>query len=143
MTDLVSPFVLEYAYKRTLGPVLTRFFTALRDGKLQGVATADGRVLLPPTQYDPQTGADVGDPVDVGPEGTVATWTWVDDPSPRDPLDTPFAWALIRVDGADTDLLHVVDAPRDALKSGVRVRLRWRDERVGTMRDIEAWEIVG
>ena len=143
MTDLVSPFVLEYAYKRTLGPVLTRFFTALRDGKLQGVATADGRVLLPPTQYDPQTGADVGDPVDVGPEGTVATWTWVDDPSPRDPLDTPFAWALIRVDGADTDLLHVVDAPRDALKSGARVRLRWRDERVGTMRDIEAWEIVG
>lgn len=143
MTDLVSPFVLEYAYKRTLGPVLTRFFTALRDGRLQGVATADGRVLLPPTEYDPLTGADVGDPVDVGPEGTVATWTWVDDPSPRDPLDTPFAWALIRVDGADTDLLHVVDAPRDALKSGVRVRLRWRDERVGTMRDIEAWEIVG
>ena len=47
MTDLVSPFVLEYAYKRTLGPVLTRFFTALRDGRLQGVATADGRVLLP------------------------------------------------------------------------------------------------
>jgi len=143
VTDLVSPFVLEYAYKRTLGPVLTRFFTALRDGRLQGVATADGRVLLPPTEYDPLTGADVGDPVDVGPEGTVATWTWVDDPSPRDPLDTPFAWALIRVDGADTDLLHVVDAPRDALKSGVRVRLRWRDERVGTMRDIEAWEIVG
>lgn len=143
MTDLVSPFVLEYAYKRTLGPVLTRFFTALRDGKLQGVATADGRVLLPPTEYDPLTGADVGDPVDVGPEGTVATWTWVDDPSPRDPLDTPFAWALIRVDGADTDLLHVVDAPREALKSGARVRLRWRDERVGTMRDIEAWEIVG
>ena len=143
MTDLVSPFVLEYAYKRSLGPVLTRFFTALRDGRLQGVATADGRVLLPPTEYDPLTGADVGDPVDVGPEGTITSWTWVDDPSPRDPLAKPFAWALIDVDGADTALLHAVDAPREALTTGARVRLRWREERVGHMSDIEAWEIVG
>lgn len=140
---LVSPFVLEYAYKRSLGPVLSRFFTALRDGRIQGVATADGRVLMPPTEYDPETGEDVGDAVDVGPEGVISTWTWVPEPAAGDPLDRPFAWALILLDGADTSLLHVVDAPKSALKTGARVRLRWRDQRVGQISDIEAFEVIG
>ena len=139
MTDLVSPFVLEYAYKRSLGPVLSRFFTALRDGRLTGVATADGRVLCPPTEYDPETGADVGDAVDVGPAGTIVSWTWVDEPSARDPLDRPFAWALIQLDGADTALLHAVEADLSAVLTGARVTPRWRAERVGHLSDIEAF----
>ena len=36
---LTAPHVLEYPYRRSVGPVLGRFFTALRDGKLVGVAT--------------------------------------------------------------------------------------------------------
>jgi uncharacterized protein len=139
MTELVSPFTLEYAYKRSLGPVLSRFFTALRDGRIEGVATVDGRVLCPPTEYDPETGADVADPVEVGPAGTVRSWTWVDNPSPRDPLDRPFAWALIQLDGADTSLLHAVDAPKSNLRTGARVTPRWRAQRVGHLRDIEAF----
>mgnify|MGYP002629613642 CR=1 FL=1 len=140
--QLVSPFVLEYAYKRSLGPVLSRFFTALRDGRIQGVATADGRVLMPPTEYDPQTGDDVGEPVDVGPEGVITTWTWVPEPAPEDPLDHAFAWALILLDGADTALLHGVDAPLDRLTTGARVRPRWRAERLGHISDIEAFEVI-
>ncbi len=41
------------------------------------------------------------------------------------PLDKPFAWALIKLDGADTALLHAVaaDSP-DAISTGARGCMR-------------------
>ena len=49
--------VLEFpgGYTRTTGPVIGRFLTELRDGRLVGVRTAAGRVLVPPLEYDPAT----------------------------------------------------------------------------------------
>jgi uncharacterized OB-fold protein len=47
---------------------------------------------------------------------------------------------LIKLDGADTPLLHAVDAPHDAMRTGLRVRARWAAERVGSVRDIECFE---
>ena len=138
---LTAPHVLEYPYRRSVGPVLGRFFTALRDGKLVGVATKQGRVLAPPAEYDPETGAAVSDRfVDVGPGGVVTTWSWVSKPRAKQPLGRPFAWALIRLDGADTALLHAVDAgDASRMKTGMRVVPRWRAERVGHISDIEAF----
>lgn len=139
---LTAPHVLEYPYRRSVGPVLSRFFTALRDGKLVGVRTREGRVLAPPAEYDPDTGAAVtGDFVEVGPGGVVTTWSWVAQPRPSQPLDRPFAWALIRLDGADTALLHAIDAGEPScMRTGMRVRPRWRAERVGHIRDIACFE---
>lgn len=134
--ELVSPFVLEYAYKRSLGPVMSHYFTGLRDGRLRGVKTASGRVLMPPTECDPETGEDITGWVDVGPEGEVTTWTWVDAPGPRAPLQEPFAWALIRLEGADTPMLHAVKCGRDEIKTGLRVRAEWREKRVGFVTDL-------
>ena len=57
--DLVSPFTLEYTYKRSTGPVIGRFLAGLRDGQLLGVRTLAGDVLVPPTEYEPTTGAAV------------------------------------------------------------------------------------
>ena len=70
------------------------------------------------------------------------TWAWVQEPLRKHPLQTPFAWALIRLDGADTALLHVVDSGGpDALAAGDRVTVRFRPEaeRIGAMADIEAF----
>jgi hypothetical protein len=66
----------------------------------------------------------------------------VSHPLPKHPLQRPFAWALIRLDGADTAMLHVVDCGGpDRLASGDRVTVRFRPaaERVGSMADIEAF----
>ena len=57
---------------------------------------------MPPTEYDPTTGDDTGELVEVGPAGVVETWAWVARPLRKHPLSVPFAWALIRLDGADT-----------------------------------------
>mgnify|MGYP001477241532 CR=1 FL=1 len=150
MPSEARPHVLEFpgGYTRSVGPVIGRFLTELRDGRLVGVRTAGGRVLVPPTEYDPGTGEPVtGEFVEVGPSGTVQTWSWVPHPLPSHPLDRPFAWALIRPDGADTALLHALDLgpfdegadPPRFLRTGMRVRPRYRAERTGGIGDIECF----
>jgi uncharacterized OB-fold protein len=140
---LVATHVLEYPYTRSVGPVIGRFLGGLREGRIEGVRARDGRILVPPTEYDPDTGEAVTDDwVEVGPGGKVTTWAWLAEPRPNNPLDHGFAWALIKLDGADTALVHVVDAgDESAMRTGMRVRPRWRDDRQGLITDIEAFEV--
>jgi uncharacterized protein len=149
--QLVEDHVLEYpgGYTRSVGPVIGRFLTGLREGRIEAVRLADGRVLAPPTEYDPTTSASVAADgpqwIEVGPRGTVQTFTWVAQPRPgKHALTKPFAFALIRPDGADTALLHMVDCgSADAIRVGLRVAPRWRAERTGHITDIEAWVPLG
>ncbi|CDR15283.1 Zn-ribbon domain-containing OB-fold protein [Streptomyces iranensis] len=138
---LQAPLVVEFPFTRSLGPVQSAFLTGLRTRTVLGVRTTDGRVLVPPVEYDPVTADELADLVEVAPTGTVTTWAW--NPSPRrgQPLSAPFAWVLVRLDGADTALLHALDAPGpDAVRTGMRVRIRWAAEREGAITDIACFE---
>jgi uncharacterized OB-fold protein len=136
-------WTLEFPYRRSLGPVVGAFFTALRDKKVLGTRTLDGRVLVPPLEYDPETGSSVTDGfVDVASSGVVQEWAWVAEPMRKHPLQQPFAWALVKLDGADTTLLHALDASREDVQRGMRVKIRWRDERQGHITDIECFELA-
>jgi len=138
---LTAPYVLEYTYRRSVGPVLGRFLGGLRDGQILGARTASGRVIVPPSEHDPDTGDAVGDLVEVGQAGVVTTWSWVESPGPKHPLPRPFAWGLVRLDGADTAMLHAIDAGSvDAMRTGMRVRVRWRPARTGEIADIACFE---
>jgi hypothetical protein len=134
----LTTHTIEFPYTRTLGPVYSGFLTGLRDGKLLGIRSGDGRVLCPPTEWDPATGAAIDvDLVEVGPGGTVTTWAWVTEPTRKHPLSKPFAFALIQLDGADTAMMHAVDAGSiDAMSTGMRVEPRWKSERTGLITDI-------
>lgn len=138
---LQAPVTVSFDYTRSTGPVLGRFFTGLRDGVLVGARTSDGRVMVPPPEFDPVTHAAVTDFVEVAPTGTVTSWTWVPEPVAEQPFDRPFAFALVTLDGADTPILHAldVDSP-DQVSTGMRVQVRWRGERVGVITDIECFE---
>ncbi|MEU5927948.1 OB-fold domain-containing protein [Streptomyces antimycoticus] len=138
---LQAPLVVEFPFTRSLGPVQSAFLTGLRERTVLGVRTTDDRVLVPPVEYDPVTADELSDLVEVAPTGTVTTWAW--NPAARrgQPLDTPFAWVLVRLDGADTALLHALDAPGpDAVRTGMRVRVRWATEVVGAITDIACFE---
>lgn len=138
---LSASFAIEYPFRRTVGPVQSAFLTGLREGVVLGIRTHDGRVLCPPVEYDPVTSDDLHELVEVGESGTVTTWSWEPQPRPNQPLDHPFAWALVRLDGADTGLLHAVDAGSpDRMATGMRVRIRWASEREGSIRDIACFE---
>lgn len=116
--------------------MFSQFFSALREGRILGARTAAGRVLVPPSEYDPETGAEAGELVEVGPGGTILSWTSLS--VPPSGFTGPFAWALIQLDGADTALLHAVQA--ENLHAGMRVRARWAAERSGQMWDICCFE---
>lgn len=137
MEVLSAPLVIEYPFKRTTGPVIGAFLTGLREQVLLGIRASDGRVIVPPAESDPVTGKDLAELVEVGPGGEVTTWAWVHQPHPKHPLDRPFAWALVRLDGADTAMLHVVDGGTvDAMHTGMRVTPRWREDREGAIGDL-------
>ena len=144
-TEILSaPLVLEYPFKRTVGPVQSAFLTGLREGLVVGVRTNDGRVLCPPVEYDPVTSAELTELVELADTGTVTTWSWEPEPRTGQPLDHPFAWALVQFDGADTSLLHALDAGSpEAVTTGMRVRVRWSGPREGSITDIACFEPAG
>ncbi|WP_371680142.1 Zn-ribbon domain-containing OB-fold protein [Streptomyces sp. NBC_01276] len=138
---LRAPLVVEFPFTRSLGPVQSAFLTGLRERVVLGVRTGDGRVMVPPVEYDPVTAEEIRELVEVAPAGTVTTWAWNGDPRPQQPLATPFAWVLVRLDGADTAILHALDAPGpDAVRTGMRVRIRWAADRTGAITDIACFE---
>ena len=134
---LSAPLRLSFDYTRSVGPLLSQFFTALRERRIVGVRGSDGRVHVPPAEFDPVTYDRLTEIVPVAGVGTVLSWTWQQAPLEGQPLDRPFAWALIKLDGADTPLLHAVDATSaDAISTGARVHAHWVDEPVGAITDI-------
>jgi len=138
---LSAPIELTFDYTRSLGPTLSRFMTGLRDRTVTGVRVSDGRVVVPPVEYDPVTGAAVSEFVRVADEGEIVSWSWAAEPLDGQPLARPFAWVLVRLDGADTTMLHALDVPSpDAVRTGQRVRARWADEPGGSIRDIVCFE---
>jgi uncharacterized protein len=141
---LRAPHVMEYTYTRSVGEVIDRFFTGLGEHRIQGIKGSDGKVIVPPTEYDPFTSETLSEFVDVGDAGVVTTWAWVTDPRPGQPLDKPFAWALIKLDGADTAMLHAVDAGDESkMSTGMRVKARWAAEPVADLAAIECFEPEG
>lgn len=138
---LTAAHTLEYPYRRSVGPVLGAFFSALSEQRLVGVRARDGRVLVPPVEYDPESGEAIDEIVPVGPGGVVTTWAWVETPRPKHPLDRPFAWALVKLDGAASAMLHAVDAGSAAkMRTGMRVTPRWKAAPEGTIHDIVCFE---
>ena len=135
-------FNLTFPFTRTLGTTLSTFCSALTQGQIIGVRTG-GRVIAPPLEYDPDTSADAGtDWVKVGPKGTVSSWTWIPEPTGLHPLDRPFAFAFITLDGADTAMIHAVDAGSEsAMSAGMRVEAQFKApaDCVGRIDDIIAF----
>ena len=138
---LAAPLIIEYPFSRTTGPVIGAFLTGLREQVLLGIKGTDGRVLVPPTEYDPLTGEDLTELVEVGPGGTVLTWAWV-----REPHAEAAARPALRLGAGAARrrrrrLPPGVDAGSpDAMSTGMRVRPRWADEREGSIHDLACWE---
>lgn len=134
---LQAPVTVAFDYTRSVGPVLGRFLTGLREGRFVGARTSDGRVVVPPPEFDPLTHRATDDFVPLPDTGTVTSWTWVSEPVAGQPLDRPFAFALVTLDGADAPILHAVDAAGpEEMSTGMRVRARWAEERAGVITDV-------
>ena len=141
---LSAPVTVAFDYTRSTGPVLGRFLGGLRARRVYGGRLGDGRVVVPPPEFDPVSHAALdpeADLVEVGSAGTVTSWSWVPEPVAGQPFDRPFAWALVTLDGSDSPLLHALDVTTPGeVSTGMRVRVRWCDQRQGAITDIACFE---
>ena len=127
-----APLQLAYPYDRTVGPTLSRFFTGLRERRIEGTVGSDGRRYVPPAEFDPVTGVPCTEWVAAESTGTVQSWTW--DPAAGN------GWGLVVLDGSDVPMLHrlLVGGP-DEISTGMRVTARWSTERTGGIADIDGF----
>lgn len=140
---LSQDFELGFTYTRSTGPVVGKFLTGLRDGRVFGIRGSDGRVLVPPPEYDPLTAAPLTEFVELGQEGRLLSWCWVGEPRESHHLQQPFAWAMVQLDGADVAMIHYLEAPSaEALATGARVAISWADERQGFITDIRCFTLL-
>jgi uncharacterized OB-fold protein len=141
--ELTQPFELGFTYTRSTGPVIGRFLGELKRKRIVGNRSSDGRVIVPPMEFDPVTAEALDEFVEVGAEGEIVTWAWVREPRGAHPLSQPFAWAMIRLDGADVPMIHCVAAEaEEQLATGARVRACWADEPRGFISDIRYFERI-
>ena len=135
---LRAPFELAYKYKRSNGPVMSKFFEALAEDKILGTQSSSGKVFSPAAEFDPETHEALSNFKDVGPGGIVETFSWIENPQEHHLLKKPFAFALIKLDGADTAMLHMItDCNEDDLKIGSRVTAAWSDTKEERITDIQ------
>jgi uncharacterized OB-fold protein len=137
---------LEFPYKHSTGEVIGRFLAGLKlDKAIWGRRVSGQGVVVPPLDYSEVDGSGGGEWVQVAEQGVVTAVAVVDRPIERlHPFSTPFAFVLVRLDGADTAMVHVVKDQLDKLKVGSRVRAVWAADadRSGTIRDILCFQIV-
>ena len=120
---LRAPFELAYNYKRSSGPVMSKFFEgSSAEQKILGTKSSTRKVFAPAAEFDPDTNESLTEIVEVGPGGTIESLVGLKLTSISSLLKTPFAFALIKLDGADTSMLHMVsDCDESDLSIGTRV----------------------
>lgn len=138
---------MEFTYKHSVGEVVGRFLAGLKEQKtIWGQRVAGQGVVVPPVGYSETDGSASHEWVAVKNTGVVTAVAVVQQPLERlHPFSSPFAFVLVRLDGADTAMAHVVRDDLDTLKVGSRVEAVWApdDERRGGIRDITCFRVIG
>ncbi|HET7870342.1 MAG TPA: Zn-ribbon domain-containing OB-fold protein [Actinomycetota bacterium] len=129
------------AHRYTPGVAGEAFLTAIRDrGALLGSRCERcAYTYVPPRLFCERCFAELAADVELGPGGTLVSFTIGFVGLDGDPLDRPITLGLVRLDGADAVLLHHVLEPGDRpLEIGERVEVIFRPqaERAGSMLDI-------
>lgn len=140
---LSTRIVLPFSY--SVGRTASRFFIELRDNKrIMGTKCPNcGRVLMPPRRYCGKCLTEAGEWVEVGDKGTLVAYTVLYRSSSNLPKKPPFAYGIIKLDGADTNLVHILgEVDLDKIKPGMRVQAVFKDQREGNILDIDHFKPI-
>ena len=139
---------MEYSYHA--GFYYSRFLKELRDNKrIVGVKCPDcGKVYVPPRIVCRDCFVRMEEYVSVASEGTLLAYTVTNfsytDTTRGEPKSIPYTAAYIKLDGADSNIVHCLNETDEAkIKAGMRVRAAFSDERTGDyFHDLDHFEIV-
>lgn len=156
-------------YRWTCGPIYGRFLGGLKEKQLLGVKCSScERIYCPPQEVCPSCYEDfkLENFIPLGDEGEVLSFTVIErnifGPKPDEayinsrikpaslenhpllwPPEVPYAMVLIKIDGADSALLHLVKGQEmDRLAIGSRVKAVWKEEREGYLFDLERFVVI-
>lgn len=131
---------IKVPYRWTAGEVGTRYLQALRDErKFQGTRCPGcGIVYHPPRRNCPDCVRECEEWVELGSKGVLLTYAVVHRHHPQlSPLDPPFGYGIIRLEGADTGFLHLLhEFEEGELKAGLPVEAVFAAEREGSVLDV-------
>jgi len=130
---------IKVPYKWYVGEVGSRFLVALRDKKeFWGTKCPKcNTVYVPPQKNCGECFVPADTWVQVKDTGTLESFTVVHYSHTMQPDSSPLIYGLIKLDGADGSILHLVDGvdPKD-LKVGVKMKAVFSEKREGTILDI-------
>ena len=141
--ETVEPLIYEsrikVPYTWSVGEIGSRFLIELRDRKkIFGTRCSKcDRVYLPPRKTCGQCFSILHEWIEVGPQGTLMTYTTVHYESPVMPMKPPFAYGIILLDKASTGLVHLLgEVDLEEIRSRMRVEPVFKDLRTGDIMDI-------
>jgi len=133
------PGKLEIPYRYFAGAFCSQWFKALRDKQqiLGCRCPSCKKVFVPPRGNCERCLVKIEEWVPLSGRGTVESFTVVRYAEPYQPQKPPLVLAAIKLDGADTALVHLLEgvAP-DQLKEGLRVEPVFAEERKGRITDL-------
>ena len=137
---------LPVGFRYTPGVANTAFLEALRDrGVLLGSRCHSCEVTyLPARIFCERCFAELTPGTECGPNGVLESFTVGHTGIDGEALEAPVTLGLVRLDGADTVLVHrLLDVDAPAIGMRVSARLRERADRVGSILDIEGFAPEG
>ncbi len=143
--DTTNCFVVEgklaLPYTYFAGRVGSKFLTTIRDEKkIMGIkCNSCNKVFVPPRQTCDVCLEDIRDNwVDVQNTGEVTNFTVVRYDDKHLPRKAPYVLAMIKLDGADSSLVHVVEGVDvDKVTKGLKVQAVFAEESTGTILDVD------
>jgi 3-keto-5-aminohexanoate cleavage enzyme len=132
---------LALPYSYFAGRLGSKFITTIRDQKkLMGVkCPVCNKVYIPPRQTCERDMTDLRDKwVEVQKCGEVTNFTVVRYDDKHLPRKAPFVLALVKLDGADTPMAHILDECKiEDVKIGMRVEAVFAKETTNTILDVD------
>ena len=141
MSPTKIPGELSVSFRYTPGVGNTAFFEALRDRGVVLGSHCDscGVTYVPPRIFCERCLAELEPDRECGPEGELTSWTVARVDVDDRPLDEPVKYGLVRLDGADTVLLHRLIDLSGSPQIGMRVRAVLAEGRTGSIFDVEGF----
>lgn len=134
-----------WKYTHYAGRTRSRFLVELRDNKrIMGTkCQICNRVYVPARSICYVCFKPMDEWVEVSNEGTLVTYTVVHQAEPPYPVETPFVYGIIKLDGADTDMAHIIgEVNPKKLRIGMRMQVVFKEERVGSILDIKYFKPI-
>lgn len=137
---------IKVPYTWYVGECGSRFYVELRDNKkiLGTKCPKCEAVAVPPRNYCGKCFVPTTEWVEVKETGVLQTWTVVHYETPGiSPLKPPYAYGIIKLDGADTGFVHIIaDTDLKKLKAGMKMQAVFGDDRKGNLLDIKHFKPV-